>query len=319
MTATFAKTQYVVGEPVRAEVLLKNDTSELVRIMEVSRLTPNMDFVHMEIRTPSGRVERRRSRSIEIDEVFFPGFVGEPLKPDEAVWMVYYPNESSLDSVEQLTESADEEWWETFRVQGRYTVKFVYEIPDVFRNLPVRNLESNPVTLEFRRPRESEAAILEAVNMHRDWLRASEADPVEMSMETERALRRVIKRYPSHEMTKYAKLALANGLSNERHEEALDILAELNASDRSFRPIEVSLLVAINHRYSGKPERGAELLGNVISREPLVKSNDEFMWEYFVCRYPDAKGGSTSPVSQWRRNRLNGLDDPVAAIDEGSE
>jgi hypothetical protein len=144
LTVKFDKQQYVVREPIRAEVTLTNVSSDTVRIMEARSLGANMEYVHMEIETPDGNKQVRRHAWYVDEKSSSPG---EPLGPGSAVLMLYYVTLSGCDSPAAVLEPL------TFPSAGRYRVVFVYSIrDDLFKRFPIREVRSAPVALDLRMP-----------------------------------------------------------------------------------------------------------------------------------------------------------------------
>jgi hypothetical protein len=127
-----------------------------------------MYYVSMEIQTPEGRHETRRTQWLQRSIVLFPGYIGEPLEPGDAVLMVFYPNFSQLEATGGDDQNLDRHV--TFPKTGRYFVRLVYSVPKFSRYLETDEVRSNQVELTFRAPDLAEVEILAAVWNREGWL-----------------------------------------------------------------------------------------------------------------------------------------------------
>lgn len=306
---SFPKTAYVLREPVKVRAVLRNASSETVQVMEVRYLGPDMENFYLEVQPPSGGVQKRRTRYFQMTEVANTAYVGEALKPGEALLTFMYPTQSA---VESTTDDSLNPW--TFSTAGRYRVRLVYAVSQLYSSLRYGDglIRSNEVELSFRAADNVENSILDALWTDDGWPIPPETSVYRV--EDTGRLRSIIEKYPTYELTNYVRQRLANALSlNTEPEAALELLRDLEVIAPTFRVEEVRILMARNLGSLGRHEEAVDLLEDLMQRDPLLRTNYVFMWTYLNQRYPTA---SKNPATQWRANRLKGMERPEEMIQE---
>jgi hypothetical protein len=317
------KDSYVLKEPVKFTAVLTNVSNTEARIMEVGELTPNMEYMYFEIEYPSGRVDCRRFRFMEVEMIPNPEYTGEPLPPGQSVYIILYPNVSEV----IRSSSVEQSGGQTFNEAGTYKVRLVYSIPKVWDNLsPNRVVVSNSIEINFREADQIESEILDACWVGGGgWFSVGEGCPGSFPEEYESNLRDVIERYPDHPMNDYTRLLLASALISftleahaQRIAEGFEVLDELDRlvgkidgdRDVSFRSTERAMLRGYGLCSLGKKEESMIAYRNALQKKPQLRTNSYFMWGFLECEYD-----TPEPVSKWWRNRRNGVPNPDRNID----
>jgi hypothetical protein len=110
------------------------------------------------------------------------------------------------------------------------------------------------------------------------------------------------------------RLRYANAVSLDKEPAvAVELLRELSTIDLELRREEVAILTARNLGALGRRDEAMTLLEAELERDPLLLTNYDFMWTYRYQRYPLAK---KNPVTQWRANRMNDVENPERFIEE---
>lgn len=309
----FSQASYAIREPIRITARLTNVSRELQHIIEVGRLTTDMEFMYLRIVTPTGEPQYRAFRFTSSTEFFNPNYVGEPLKPGETIELFLYPNVSGFILHPEQPEPP-EPGGITFPVPGEYEVQLVYFVPAVLKKLHDETgteIYSDPVTVSFRLADAIEREILDACwESGGGWI--SMGDNTLGGRANDVLLKAEIDKYPDHAFTKYAMILFIRSKTtgpNPENEEALAMVDDLMKRYTDFRIEEVRQLKATNLRYLHRWEESLEVLEEAIEINPLLRTNYQFMWQKVTTQY-----GTHKAVRQWKANRLAGKANPDEGI-----
>ncbi len=309
LVVSSVKYDYVVREPVKFVVRLGNNSPKTINIPTPRNFDMNMRFLRIEVTTPSGETQIRMFKYIESIRLVGHGYSGEPLAAGASIETFLYPNVSFF-IVHPRQLSPREGVHLTFPEPGRYQLRVIYLVSTAMENLwkgPDGELYSDPIDLAFREPDAVEKEILDAL-----WSRGggilSMGDNFILGHFDEQALRQVIGRYPDHEMTLYARFALARSLlsstestTNIEIDEATEILTELMRNHAGFRPMEVRQHLATAFEMAGRNEEAVDLFAETLLMYPALKDHYRFMQWYIITNewYVEA-------ISDWRERRRAG-------------
>lgn len=316
ITLSTPQHDYVVREPIKFVVSMKNVGPETIRIVEVFYLKcdANMRHFFIEIETPWGKLERRNHLLVVPTEIINKQYNGEPLAPGDSIEVFLYPNFTVPVEPPGLL-SARGEGRVTFPEAGTYRVRVAYFVPEYFVNLWRGEngiAYSNWVELRFRDPTPEEKEILDVI-----W----ESNPQELSSGddtlipsfNELSLKRVIANYPDNPLIKYAYFNLARQIMSlvggARNGEAVPIFEMLIERYPDFRYEEVRQHLAKAYFYSGQPERARELMRRTLRERPNLRHHDNFMMRKLSMEEPTGIA-----TIKWRKLRRKGI-----RIDDGKK
>jgi hypothetical protein len=150
---------YVLHEPLQFIGELINNSDQLVRLNSMEGLADeNMMYLFLEIITPNGEKQERRTCFSFVDYFTNVEYKGEPLWPGEMFGIDIFPNSTS--SIEDVTKGG----W-TFPEVGEYKVRLAYEVEDAMEYLwkpPGNRLYSNQITIRVIEPSPAQKEILAA-------------------------------------------------------------------------------------------------------------------------------------------------------------
>jgi hypothetical protein len=313
------KTSYVVGEPVKFEIRITNNSDSVKRIVDIEFLGSNMEYMLFEITTPDNVREIRNTKKAIIHYMYNPNYSGEPLQPGEFVLTYLYPNSSRVINSEEIY-GEEHRSGRTFPRPGLYKIRagyFVKEHQVVLKESVGGVLYSNALELEFRAPTAEEREILSAywggANFMAD---GSEIDSG--SQHDVQALRSVIAKYPDHPMTKYAYFGLLRTMSTIRLdgtivnlEEATALSEVLRRDYPQYRFVEVRKLTAGALRKAGRRSEALALYQEALSKEPGLIHYYGFMGALVYC-----DTGGSDGVREWENRRRRGLKEYELNLEE---
>ncbi len=160
MSVKFDKSEYIIREPLRARVTLRNVSGTTARIIEVKDLGPEMRYVRMEIERTDGMTTTRVACWSGENSIRNPHYLGEPLQPGESVAFNVYP------VVSRLVDGDDWCGEVTFCRPGTHRVRVVYEVPEYYAALRAKGnayVASDFVDLTFRTADRLETEILDVL------------------------------------------------------------------------------------------------------------------------------------------------------------
>jgi hypothetical protein len=271
----------VVGELLKFYVILANSSSDTIRVVDIYDRDMDMKFMRMEIVTPEGKTEYRKTRYAYIFSAVNPrSYRGEPVAPGDSVQVLLYPN-WSYELLNQ--EGRPGQSRRTFPTGGAYTVRICYGVPANFARLWSGDLWSNAIELRFREPSAEEKEILGPL-----WTAGSYAlcrgDNVLGPPYNEAGLELVIAQYDGHPLSKYAYFALAKSLVTlqrtpdpTRYERGVALFRTLMESYPDFRYEEVRNLLAFGLDRLGRRNEAVRLMNATLRDRPGLDDNLVFM------------------------------------------
>lgn len=286
---------YVLHEPVQFIGELKNNSDEIVRLHSMESLADeNMSYLFLEIITPEGEKQERRTCFMLVDYFAFPEYKGEPLLPGETFGFDIFPNHTN--SIGNILKGG----W-TFPEVGEYKVRLAYEVEDAMEYLwkpPGNRLYSNQITIRIVEPTPAQKEILAAywkdsVSDGMTW------DGKLMSGFDVRELNRVVQKYPNEPFIKYPLFALLNTetlVPDLSH--AAPHAQYLMSHFPDFRPGQVRRTYAAALIESGRQAEGLKVLDEALTLEPRLKDNFDFM----MMKVGTEKG-SEAAFWRWVRER----------------
>lgn len=285
------KLTYLIGEPIKIDAVLTNESSRTIWIRDIGCSIP-FDF---QVTCPTGVTESADACGVVISHC---GTV--PLPPGSGTYETVFPTTAS--GTIRGTGPCP------FAIPGEHRVRLFYRSqPDWNRYVGDAEVVSNELILRFVGPDSVEGEILGALS-HTEKLRLLTTWwCLEFYQnEDEVHLRSVIALYPEHPATNYARLQLVKYIGLERApEEALRILLDLMNRDPEFWFEEVRIMIAKQMRYVGREADGRPYLLEAFHRRPLLITNPAFAWEYLVSlggHDPDWK----VPIKTYRERRERG-------------
>lgn len=292
---------YVLHEPLHFIGELRNDAEQLVMLNSMEGLSDeNMTYLFLEIITPSGEKQERRTcfslrRSITNIE-----YKGEPLWPGETFGIDIFPNHTYSIREEDRMKGG----W-TFPVVGEYKVRLVYEVDDRMKHLwkpPGNRLYSNQMTIRIIEPTPAQEEILaaywkDAVSLGQAWdgklMFGFDADE----------LNRVLQKYPTDPFIKYPIFALLNMESGMLHPDLVNVIPHaqyLMSHFPDFRPGQVRRVYAGALIASERQSEGLNVLKEALTIEPRLKDNLDIM----MLKVGTEKG-SRAAFWQWNSDRMD--------------
>jgi hypothetical protein len=302
---------YVVRQPIRVRVELKNVSSSEVRILEPRFLGPEMQYVTLRVITPDGRHERRVARWWYDSAMLHPGYMGEPLAPGQGVVFCFYP--VAAFSVNEYGQAiADQCDGIAFCRPGQYQVAVEYEAPQVYELIWASgggHAESDFTTITIRSGDKEETQILDALWGPDDsWPYLPEtANWPHSRLE---ALRARVREYPDHPMTNYARLRLAGALGMDPSEQ-VQVLTDLSLRAPTFRRLEVGLMLSAAYLEQNENERARDVLSALRDSDPSLATSFQFMEKWLWARYGEVFAPRLDdPVAVWESRRRRGIAKP---------
>ncbi len=285
------KLRYVIGEPIKIDAVLTNESSRTIWIRDIGCTVPfDLDVV-----CPGGLRHKVYACGVEISNC-----ETVPLPPRQATYERVHP----------MTASAELSGAGTcaLAIPGEHRVRLVYRTEHYWnRDVGRPVVFSNELALRFDLPSPVECEILGAMAFAdktrgetmwcMDWYQHSGED----------TLQSVIALHSEHPATNYVRFQLADMLKLEtgREEEALTLLLDLVNRDPSFWFEEVRLGIARQFRYVHRAPEGRPYLFEVFRRRPLLITNPDFAWEYLV-NIGDQSPNWKDPIRTYRERREHG-------------
>lgn len=303
------KSRYVLGEPVKLKVTLQNDSTETIRIVSISRLGMNMEHMFYLLTVPTGDKYQCMSRVFQVERMVDPGYGGEPLAPGEQVVTFLYPT-----TVWRRPAAATHGPWssfeEMFKVPGDYRLRVVYGVsPSLPRLLQTgtAGILSDELVLDFRAPDNVERQILESC-VPGDDIGANLGELNAHAKFDEAALRAVIREYPDHPMTEYARFSLARSLTRlDRNgigvdgREGVAIFEDLQNRLPDFRSEEIAKHLGTSYFFLGQRDEAIAVFEDAMAKYPYMRQQYSFM-----TRYIHALTGDSHAPERWNKARQNG-------------
>lgn len=276
LTLTSYADSYVLHEPLELRGELVNDSDQTIRIYGMEQFSDeNMPCLFLEITTPDGRQQQRRTCFSLVSVVKSATYLGDPLGPGERFGFKIYPSETYF--IDNLNEGG----W-TFPVAGEYRVRLVYEVEEFRERLwkPVANrLYSNQIKLRITIPSSAEKEILDSYWKH--VVPYGEAwDGKRMWGFDIPELKRVLEKYSNEPMIKYIHFALLNeasgavGADLPNAKTHAELLMSRFPDFRSglVRSAYGTALIA-----SERKAEGLKMWEDALRVDPLLENNVQFM------------------------------------------
>jgi len=290
---------YVLHEPLQFMGELRNNSDQLVLLNSMEGLSDeNMRDLFLEIITPNGEKQERRTCFSYVHYFTNAEYKGQPLWPGETFGIDIFPNHTY-----PITYSRGDNGGWTFPEVGEYRVRLVYEVEDFMMYLwkpPGNRLYSNQITIRVIEPSPAQKEILAAY--WKDSVSDGEAwDGKLMYGFDAKELNRVLQKYPTEPFVKYAIFALLNLESPMNHPDlanATDHAQYLMSHFPDFRPGPVRRAYAAALIASGQEAEGLKVLDEAITIEPRLKDNFNIM----MLKVGTERGGKAG-FWQWKRER----------------
>ncbi len=302
------KYNYVVGEPVKLRVTLQNDSTETIRIVHLPQLGQNMEYTHYKLVEPSGSEYLCWSQMFHVMRAFDPLKSGEPLGPGEAVVLFLYPRK--VFKAARQAGAGRRRSVDMFAEVGTYRLRIVYGVSKAYELLwyaGSSGRESNELVLTFRAPDSIEQEILGACAAGRN-MGAALGELDDTAAFDEDALRSVIRKYPDHPLTEYARFALARSLTRITRDgiastasEGVSIFESLREQAPGFRGEEISKQLGTAYYYLGEQDRAVSVFEDALVRYPYMQLTYPFM-----ARYIRVLTNDIGAVQRWSEGRSKG-------------
>jgi hypothetical protein len=293
---------YLIGEPVKITVDIKNNTNTILRIPEVSLFGHQMEFMYLEVEYPDGIKEQRKFEYEQVYSIVNTKYRGEPLKPGQYVRTFLYPNFTHL-----LDDPTS--WQRTFRVGGVHRLAVVYYIPSNLESLsasPDRKTASNIIQLIFQEPTMVEEEILECLWEDGGWSLTLGDNEIHTLLSIN-SLSSVLAEYEGHPLTKYVMLALGKALlgtySLPEQRQATTLFEKLNREYPRFRPEEIMQWKATGYYYTGRIDKANQIFNAALRAYPSARHSVPFMRYKILAEYNDIKY-----IDKWMISRQKGDD-----------
>jgi len=303
------KDEYVVNEPVRFKLKLKNISETEQRVLtdlgerHYLSLTRNITY---NITTQEGIEEKRYipSGADLIGDI--RNYKGVPLAPGDSLVAYVYPFSSfpkgRTTREEELKEKKRR--YRTFNKPGTYKISIVYEAtPEKFNNIYTREggLRSNEIAVHFREPGPVEKKMIDAMNhsITTDYDIYNRVEPEDAEFMSE-----LIEKYPDNPLTRHLELRVANARYWEgKLEEAAEKFREVNRKYPDFRHHNVQLFLARTYLKMGKKEKAIEAIDTAFRNDPEcreLRSLNELKAEILY--------GKRDAYRKWMEARIKGID-----------
>lgn len=305
-----AQNEYILHEPVRFALTLRNVSDERQKVAEVSLWDMNMEFTFLEITTPEGELQFRRYQYETVTAIWNAFYEGEPLEPGGSIESFLYPNVSFV-----MTDGKQRDQYRglefTFPRVGTCKVRVCYFVSSFWEHLwkgEGGELYSNPITITFREPDSKEKEILDALWAGGTTEIAIGDDMLAFSFEEsqERELERIIEKYPEHALVKYAYFYLARslvtlsgGYVRGRVESGVELFETLMKRDPDFRYEETRQLLAMGYDRVDRKEDAIKLFSQTLTERPSLENNYRFMSRKIMVE----TGNNKIAVEKWRFKR----------------
>jgi hypothetical protein len=276
-----AKTDCVVGEPLRFAISIKNVSSETLRVPPIETITDGtMLFTYFEVKHPDGHVERRRYRTHYVDGFWNFATSGAPLAPGDSIYFFAYPEYTpirvSRNGKDKEKSFADSR---TFPAPGKYRLRAVAHIWPEFKNLYAGSWRSNEVAIVVSAPDSVGARILSEVRECGASVSDgyTEGGPVR--------LEHLIEEHSTHPMIKYARLATAHahrwGQVGKHNADLPRAMNDYRAIARAYPdlfPEEIQYWLANTCRDAGREDEAQQLIADLMSAHPELWTDSRFAW-----------------------------------------
>ncbi|MFO7916127.1 MAG: tetratricopeptide repeat protein [Candidatus Krumholzibacteriales bacterium] len=307
-TIESSKDEYVVNEPVRFKLKLKNISETEQRVLTDTgegflSLTRNIDYY---ITTPAG-IEEKRYIPWDSDLIGGMGdYKGVPLAPGDSLVAYVYPFQSFLAGkvTREKVLKEKKRRYRTFNKPGTYKISIVYEAtPEKFNNIYTREggLRSNEITVNFREPGPIEKKMIDAMehSLGADIYIYDRVEPEDAEIMSE-----LIEKYPDNPLTRHLELRVANARYWEgKLEEAAEKFREVNRKYPDFRYHNVQLFLAMTYLKMGKKEKAIEAIDTAFRNDPEcreLRSLNELKAEILY--------GKREGYRKWMKARVKGID-----------
>jgi hypothetical protein len=290
LSVSSSQLDYVTGEPIRLRVVLRNDSHDTIWVRDVREMPFDVEMIDSRGIREIGSVH---SMSVPVTDLV-------PLPSGQSVLAFLHITLARFFDPPKGTG--------TYRLCIRYPDR-----PYGFAaTTGERRVFSNLLLIRVEEPTRFQKTILtefwRCVGGHarpREWIMQGAG--------CEDSLLAIIARHGTEAMTNYVRFALARDLMraksfeprDSRIDEAIVLLEEIMALDPSFYREDVVLSYAECIRLLGRRPAARPLLDDLLTGDPLLATNDAFMWEYVLHRYY-AIHYAGDPYWDWRKKQKQG-------------
>lgn len=312
------QTTYSFREPIRLTVTITNESAETVQIPQVSRLeSDEMEFIYFDVRSAGGFVRRAKSVRLSVNSIDNSEYSGAPLASGDSVEFFCYPIGTNrlVSATGEIAGRADT--YRTFPGPGVYQLRVVLHTVPAYPRLFSANgasftWSSRPLTIEIRKPDQTEERILDAL-----WKCDPEGeDGIALRRGDLGKLRTVISDYPAHPLTRHCRYALGRLIFAQSVEgkarplEAAKVLSDLIDEHPEFRHEEASLFLVRSYRDEGRQEAAFAILSELMEERPSLWTN----WPFVVLASTLTPDPQRS-LESWKQRELREGAKPVPISD----
>ncbi len=292
------KLTYVIGEPIRIDAVLTNESMRTIWICDIGCEIP-FDF---EVRCPNGGLER-----VAVCGIVSSNCGTVPLPPGSGTYQAVHPTTASKETFGAGSCA--------FAVRGEHRVRLVYRsMPDDNKYVGDLEVTSNELVLRFAQPDSAEREILGALS-HSAKARGETKWCLEYYQRADLdLLHRVVALYPEHPTANYARIQLVRYLALDEADVALRLLLDIVDRDPEFWFEEVRIMIARQTRYVHRASDAVPYLMEALRRRPLIITNPAWGLEFALAA--GGLPGDTNPMADYRVRRERGelrVEDYLAA------
>jgi hypothetical protein len=287
LTAASSRDRYVLGEPVRITVLLRNESTRTIWVPDDDAIPFEVDVVYGPDR-----------ETVNVCAIVASHASLFPLPPGQSVFRALYPDSLA-------TRYERDSWY-----PGERRVIIWYRRPyGGGHDTGPGEAISNELVIALEEPTRAEREIMHA--LQESMYEGSSLSCLAVhTLVTKKRAEAVIRKYPNERLTNYARYALARASIETQYEKqdlamGLEMLQEIMGRDPTFYPEEVRWLAAQCIRYAHARPQATRMLGDLLRENPALNYSDRFMFEYIQHRFYEVYS-PVDPYSEWRRRRERG-------------
>lgn len=282
LTIESTKNEYVIKEPVRLKVTIKNVSDIEQRIWPVDKayLSLKRHLQIMSIITPEGIKELRQIPHHQINWLRGGGvshYKGEPIAPgDSLVTFISISTTILRGDVTRKEILEDKERHHlTFHQPGAYKISIVYQTSSLFVELFHKEggLHSNQIEIKFRKPTPVEEEILDSC---RDQLQA--LNGYRLIVREVGEMPELIEKYPHHPLIKYLEyLVGVNKYTKHQYSGAVKYFRAFSRKYVDFRFYETCLVISKSYLRMGDKEKAVAVIDSALTVKPFLKDFPDLM------------------------------------------
>lgn len=298
------KGEYILREPVKFIVKFINESDRTIRIYRIDRFNENMEQMYLEVITPKGEIQLRKSTIALVNRISSVHYGGDPIEPGESIEVFLYPNETHFIQ-------SPRSWGFTFPEAGTYRLRVVYTVEEFRERLwkPENNkMYSNSIDITFREPTPEEKEILDAFWDGMSYLFVWDEMPM-AGFNVDR-LKEVMAKYPNNHLMKYVYFAMGHELrcppigpsDSYDIDKAIEYFEMLKDRHPDFRFEETRQYLARFYMDAGRREEAIRLNNETLRERPNLKDHYRFMRQKILAEEQD----NMKAVTKWIRKRSRG-------------